>query len=686
MPGTPLRETGGGNTCSIEHAAPLRATETPREENLSLRQMLTYAPGDMKNVHTVIGRSYVVTTSVPCTISTPGGVMITTCEPGEQTSFVSPTKGIVVSDDEARVIESSRNTAAAAAAAGGSLKTYLEGKIAEVARAADEALLARSQLGQQMAPLQEHAENQALHLSAAEREHLESLLRAEQIERGEALPEGALSHTDIRQHLLRNAWGGRQHPAPAVYVTRVPLAWWDEASAAWVNTQCAVNETVFGCPRMFMDNAGRAETPGRNTGPFYRQQGNGLQSDDGTQHISAIKGTPGFSPSGNTVTFGPAFYFFCCPERFYNPTTGQWSTHDGSQDGSPLFQLWGISTCAWHELDESRREELSAHGVSESDVHLWPECCPAESAPRPYWCRRTDEHTPCAQGMELLFAIVQNGSKPQEAPLGVQLESNGALNTSTLADSSASSQAAPVLTHPYGNYLHVTLSLSGEEKHEFWEEAEALDVSDLHAHPERYLHYVPLATRRVAKEQAELMLEKLRNGCPVVPVASYREGARVCNRAADRATLLSGLALGGLSCYELADGELVNLNTDELRAIILDLTTAETLWQQALHQCCAAIDNATDEREIATALADFATLLSGYAVEPLIHAMNTNNNTSWLASLLTGWGIRESWAKIIAGSIAGALAAAGFLSSCTPQQQEPMSAALVPIARVESPL
>ncbi len=45
--------------------------------------------------------------------------------------------------------------------------------------------------------------------------------------------------------------------------------------------------------------------------------------------------------------------------------------------------------------------------------------------------------------------------------------------------------------------------------------------------------------------------------------------------------------------------------------------------------------------------------------------MNTENNTSWLAGLLTGWGIRESWAKIIAGAIVGALAAAGFLTSCS---------------------
>ncbi len=46
--------------------------------------------------------------------------------------------------------------------------------------------------------------------------------------------------------------------------------------------------------------------------------------------------------------------------------------------------------------------------------------------------------------------------------------------------------------------------------------------------------------------------------------------------------------------------------------------------------------------------------------------MKTNTEKhSWLTGLLTGWGIKESWAKIIAGMLIGALAACGLLSSCT---------------------
>lgn len=36
---------------------------------------------------------------------------------------------------------------------------------------------------------------------------------------------------------------------------------------------------------------------------------------------------------------------------------------------------------------------------------------------------------------------------------------------------------------------------------------------------------------------------------------------------------------------------------------------------------------------------------------------------SWLTGLLTGWGIRESWAKIIAGAVVGVISAAGIFSS-----------------------
>ncbi len=43
--------------------------------------------------------------------------------------------------------------------------------------------------------------------------------------------------------------------------------------------------------------------------------------------------------------------------------------------------------------------------------------------------------------------------------------------------------------------------------------------------------------------------------------------------------------------------------------------------------------------------------------------MSTNKEkTSRLAGLLHGWGIKEAWAKVIAGAVIGALCAAGVLA------------------------
>ena len=51
--------------------------------------------------------------------------------------------------------------------------------------------------------------------------------------------------------------------------------------------------------------------------------------------------------------------------------------------------------------------------------------------------------------------------------------------------------------------------------------------------------------------------------------------------------------------------------------------------------------------------------------------MNTpTEQHKWLAGLLTGWGIKESWAKLIAGAIIGACAAAGLPGRLIPVPRE----------------
>ena len=50
--------------------------------------------------------------------------------------------------------------------------------------------------------------------------------------------------------------------------------------------------------------------------------------------------------------------------------------------------------------------------------------------------------------------------------------------------------------------------------------------------------------------------------------------------------------------------------------------------------------------------------------------MKNEQKFNFIKSLLSGWGFSESWAKLIAGAIIGALCACGFLSSCSPLNVE----------------
>ena len=68
----------------------------------------------------------------------------------------------------------------------------------------------------------------------------------------------------------------------------------------------------------------------------------------------------------------------------------------------------------------------------------------------------------------------------------------------------------------------------------------------------------------------------------------------------------------------------------------------------------------------------------------------TKNAHTWLTGLLTGWGIRESWAKILAGAIIGAAIAAGVftLPGCSVEYTQNAegirySGTVVPIERGE---
>lgn len=73
-------------------------------------------------IQTTIGKTYAVTSTAECTITTPEGILIATCAAGEQTLFVAPGAEVEVSDDSALVTESFKGAPAGLSAVWGSMK------------------------------------------------------------------------------------------------------------------------------------------------------------------------------------------------------------------------------------------------------------------------------------------------------------------------------------------------------------------------------------------------------------------------------------------------------------------------------------------------------------------------------------------------------------------------------------
>ena len=57
---------------------------------------------------------------------------------------------------------------------------------------------------------------------------------------------------------------------------------------------------------------------------------------------------------------------------------------------------------------------------------------------------------------------------------------------------------------------------------------------------------------------------------------------------------------------------------------------------------------------------------------------------NWLTSVLTGWGLKESWAKLVAGAVIGACVAAGVLTldGCTAHYSQSADGAIEYTGRI----
>ncbi len=332
-----------------------------------------------KHHNTRKGKSYVVTPTVECTVTTQEGITLATCEPGMQTIITAPDdKGVIVSDDNALFTDSFKGAASAGSGGGASSKK-----------------------------LKEHIADTGMHITPEERDLLNSLIHQP------ALPEGALSWSDINHHFALAAQPGTPAdgdipavpaataPPADIFVTRVLLAYQDD-NGTWQNTATKINEDTHGVSIKLFDNAGLRHECSTDTvegvddyngkrWAFYAQQCNYVTDERGFKHITAIKGVhDSFDPYTKPVgAFGTKFYRFCKPELSQRED-GTWRTHDGTATGHALYQVWGITSRPWGELTDTQRAQLASIGIGESDLRLWRECrCYDEDAgalvERPYW-------------------------------------------------------------------------------------------------------------------------------------------------------------------------------------------------------------------------------------------------------------------------------------------------------------
>lgn len=257
----------------------------------------------------------------------------------------------------------------------------------------------------------EHRADAVVHVTATEHAHLKRLMAAfpdvdpdVPVTPQPALPDTALENSFFTEYFAMHAQPGITQAPGHVFISRVPFARWDEGSKSWQNTASAVDETVFKTARKFMDNAGLQHACSTDTvlgvddyvgkrWAFFWARGNYVRDEYGIKHITAVEGTavPGhaYSANENVGVFGPAFWYFCKTESYVG-ADGAHATHDGTADGVPLFQLWGISDRAWENLDDGRKAELAAHGIGADDFHIWPECLVWDAVEeklveRPYW-------------------------------------------------------------------------------------------------------------------------------------------------------------------------------------------------------------------------------------------------------------------------------------------------------------
>lgn len=237
-------------------------------------------------------------------------------------------------------------------------------------------------------------------------------------------PDGALSNMYFAKYFSKAASPDFTIAPGRVYISRVPWGRWNATAKKWENVESIASDSTLQAindrnkattkeliERKFMDNKGLKHKCSTNKvlgdddyvgkeWVFYWGRCNYITDAYGVKHITAVDGGDYtsakyiFSEDKNTGSFGPAFWYFCKTESYKYGVDANgnalWLTDTGKEDGTPLFQLWGISDRAWGDLPVFKREELAKHGINAEDFSIWPECrvydpVSGELQDRPYW-------------------------------------------------------------------------------------------------------------------------------------------------------------------------------------------------------------------------------------------------------------------------------------------------------------
>ena len=228
------------------------------------------------------------------------------------------------------------------------------------------------------------------------------------------LPRNSIPWTAITELFSRICQDDTPKAPGNVFVSRVPYGVITtnasgQTTISYPWSQLSQGGSVYsGLDAKIMDNAGLQHAGSTDTTvgvddyigkhwAFWWGHCNYTYDEFGQKHITAFEDVAypnhKFSQDKQTGAFGPKFWFFVKPEK-YQYTDGEgnlrWTTHEGTEDGQPFTQLWGISDTRWSELSDAKRVELMAHGITAADFHIWPECLVWDKVQqswveRPYW-------------------------------------------------------------------------------------------------------------------------------------------------------------------------------------------------------------------------------------------------------------------------------------------------------------